>query len=427
MHNIPDRVFVLYSDKTPAMPCFRGRAWQLLKNKRAAVYRTVPFTIILKDRTHGDAQPVTLKFDPGSKQTGIAMTTDDTVIFAANLEHRGQQIKQSLDSRRAQRHNRRARKTRYRAARFNNRKKPDGWLPPSLTSRVDNVKSWANKLIQLAPVTSIEVETVRFDMQKIQNPEISGVEYQQGELLGYEIREYLLEKWNRKCAYCDKKHIPLEIEHVVPKAKGGSNRVSNLTLACHRCNQKKGQSDIETFVTNARRLKCILAHLKQPLRDAAAVNATRYAIGRVLKATNLPTTFWSGGRTKMNRIAQGYTKDHWIDATCVGESGATITIPTTVSALLIKAIGRGNRQMCLSNKYGFPRTRAKSVKRVDGFQTGDLVRLIQPKGKYQGTHIGTVAVRANKTFDLKNNGNAISANAKNFTLIQRTNGYAFAA
>jgi len=427
MHNIPDRVFVLYSDKTPAMPCFRGRAWQLLKNKRAAVYRTVPFTIILKDRTHGDAQPVTLKFDPGSKQTGIAMTTNDTVIFAANLEHRGQQIKQSLDSRRAQRHNRRARKTRYRAARFNNRKKPDGWLPPSLTSRVDNVKSWANKLIQLAPVTSIEVETVRFDMQKIQNPEISGVEYQQGELLGYEIREYLLEKWNRKCAYCDKKHIPLEIEHVVPKAKGGSNRVSNLTLACHRCNQKKGQSDIETFVTNARRLNKILVHLKKPLHDAAAVNATRYAIGRVLKATNLPTTFWSGGRTKMNRIAQGYKKDHWIDAACVGESGATLTIPTRASALLIKAIGRGNRQMCLSNKYGFPRTRAKSVKRVDGFQTGDLVRLIQPKGKYQGTHIGTVAVRANKTFDLKNNGNAISANAKNFTLIQRTNGYAFAA
>jgi len=427
MNNVPNRVFVLYSDKTPAMPCFRGRAWQLLKAKRAAVYRTVPFTIILKNHTQGDSQPITLKFDPGSKQTGIAITTNDTVIFAANLEHRGQQIKQSLDARRAQRHNRRARHTRYRAPRFDNRKKPDGWLPPSLMSRVDNVQSWTNKLTKLAPITSIEVETVRFDMQKIQNPEISGVEYQRGELLGYEVREYLLEKWNRKCAYCDKKNVPLEIEHVVPKAKGGSDRISNLTLACHRCNQKKSDRNIETFVTNTRRLQRILARLKQPLRDAAAVNATRYAIGRILKTTNLPTAFWSGGRTKMNRIAQEYEKDHWIDAACVGESGAHIHIPATIKPLKIKAIGRGNRQMCLSDKYGFPRTKPKSVKRVNSFQTGDMVRLVQPNGKYKGVHIGTVAVRANGTFDLKNNGKVISANAKNFTLIQRTNGYAFAA
>jgi len=93
------------------------------------------------------------------------------------------------------------------------------------------------------------MELARFDMQRIQNPEISGVEYQQGELMGYEVREYLLEKRDRTCAYCGKTDIPLEIEHIVPKSKGGSNRVSNLTLACTECNMKKGNKPLEQFLS----------------------------------------------------------------------------------------------------------------------------------------------------------------------------------
>jgi hypothetical protein len=196
------KVLVLDAKKKPLMPCHPARARELLNKSRAAVYKRYPFTIILKDRVGGDVQPVELKLDPGSKTTGIALVgyfeRGLEIVFGANLEHRGHSIKKDLQSRRANRRARRNRKTRYRPARFNNRRRPKGWLPPSLMSRVFNVETWAFRLQKLIPITSIAVETVRFDTQKMQNNEVSGVEYQQGELAGYEVREYLLEKWGRK-------------------------------------------------------------------------------------------------------------------------------------------------------------------------------------------------------------------------------------
>jgi hypothetical protein len=155
-------------------------------------------------------------------------------------------------------------------------------------------------------------------------------------LLGYEIREYLLEKWERRCAYCDAKDIPLQIEHIVPRSKGGSSRVSNLTLACVSCNQKKGSKSIHDFVKDKGRVDRITRFAKAPLKDAAAVNATRYATGNGLKGFNLPVSFWSGGRTKFNRMSQGYPKDHWVDAACVGENGRKVFISPYHRFLSIK-------------------------------------------------------------------------------------------
>jgi 5-methylcytosine-specific restriction endonuclease McrA len=419
-------VFVLYQNLAPAMMCTPKRATQLLNAGKAAVYRRVPFTIILKQTFDGIAQPITLKFDPGSKTTGIVLTINNVVVFAANLEHRGETVRRSLISRKGQRSGRRSRHVRHRAPSLKNKKRqPKGSRTPSIKSRIDNIVSWTKRLMAIAPITLIEFENVRFDTQKMQNPEISGIEYQQGTLLGYELREYLMQKFSNTCAYCDKTDTPLEIEHVIAKANGGSDRVSNLTIACHVCNQAKGVQDIRNFVLDKTRLAAILVQLKTPLKDTGVMNSMRFAIGNALKATGIPVQFWSGGRTKMNRVAQKYPKDHWIDAACVGESGAYVKIDEIRKPLIIKAIGRGNRQMCLSNKYGFPRTGPKTVKRVNGFQAGDMVKLVLPKGKYAGTYTGTVAVRASKIFDLKNPGQTISANAKYFTLIQRTNGYAF--
>ena len=105
-------------------------------------------------------------------------------------------------------------------------------------------------------------------MQKMQNPEISGAEYQQGTLVGYEIRNYLLEKWNRKCAYCGKGEVPLEIEHIQPRSRGGSNRISNLTLACHSCNQEKGSQSVEDFVKDPKVLAKLKAQAKAPDRKS---------------------------------------------------------------------------------------------------------------------------------------------------------------
>ena len=413
------------------MPCHPARAKELLKKRKAAVFRRYPFTIILKDRSEGDLQPLELKVDPGSKASGLALVGEfkrgKRVIFAANLCHRGQAVKAALESRRSLRSSRRARKTRYRAPRFLNRARPKGWLPPSLMSRVDNVKSWASKLIRFSPLSALAVETARFDMQKMENPEISGTEYQQGELLGYEVREYLLEKWGRECAYCAKKGVPLQIEHIRPRSRGGSNRVSNLTIACRTCNEKKDSLPIEEFLKKSPDLlEKILKGAKTPLKDAAAVNASRYAIGKALKSFGLETSFWSGGRTKFNRCQQKYAKDHWVDAACVGVSGQRVFIHPSHKPLSIKAESRGSRQKCLPDKYGFPRTAPKAAKRVFGFQTGDLVEAKVTKGKKVGQYIGRVAVRSTGNFNIKADGKIVQGiSHKSCRVVQRMDGYSY--
>src|SRR5947209_5176106 len=177
------------------------------------------------------------------------------------------------------RRRRRSANLRYRAKRFNNRRRPQGWLPPSLQARVDNTVGWVRRYRRLAPVAAVSVEHVRFDLQKVEHPAIQGVEYQQGSLAGYEVREYLLEKWGRRCAYCGATNVPLQIDHICPQARGGSNSVSNLTLACRPCNEAKGATPIQEFLHEKPEvLGRVLAQAKSPLAAAAAVNTTRWAL-----------------------------------------------------------------------------------------------------------------------------------------------------
>ena len=174
-------VFVLDTNRKPQNPVHPAKARLLLSEGKAAVFRQFPFTIILKEKILDVASnPLRIKIDPGSRDTGIAVINDDTgeIVFAMELGHRGQQIKNNLESRRAIRRSRRNRKMRYRKPRFENRTRPEGWLPPSLKSRVHNIETWVNRLCRFCNIQAISMELVRFDMQKIQNPEISGVAYQ---------------------------------------------------------------------------------------------------------------------------------------------------------------------------------------------------------------------------------------------------------
>ena len=392
-------IFVLDTNKRPLTPCKPSMARKLLTARKAAVYRRFPFTIILKKVVTATIKSITFKLDPGSKTTGIALLFDSKVIFGAELTHRGQAIKASLESRRALRRGRRNRHTRYRPARFLNRTRKKGWLAPSLQHRVETTLTWVNKLRKLAPINSIVQELVRFDLQQLENPEISGVEYQQGELQGYEVREYLLNKWNRKCAYCSVENIPLQIEHIQPKAKGGSNRISNLCLACEKCNQKKGTQDIQRFLAKKPDiLKHILAQTKRPLKDAAAVNSTRWALFSRLKETGLPVLTGSGGLTKFNRTRLQLPKTHWLDAACVGQLESLSVV--TSKPLLIKATGHGTRQMCRTDKFGFPSRYVPRNKFVKGFQTGDIVKAVVTSGKKIGEYVGRVAVRSTGSFNI---------------------------
>jgi len=292
-------VFVLDRHKMPLMPCSEKRARLLLSRKQAVVHHFVPFTIRLKLRTLQESrvQPVVLKLDPGSQTTGMALArveqTDagevHRALHLAHLEHRGKEVHEKMQHRAGFRRRRRSANLRHRAPRFLNRTRPNGWLPPSLRSRIGNVLTWARRYHQWVPFTRIDVERVKFDMHLMQNPEMSGTLYQRGELVGWEVRAYLLEKFQRHCVYCGAINQPFEIDHVQPRSRGGSDRVSNLVLACHACNASKGNQTAREFGHAE-----IETQAKAPLRDAAAVNATRIALVETLRGMGLPLRTWSG-------------------------------------------------------------------------------------------------------------------------------------
>lgn len=425
-------VFVLDRHGKPLQPTTPRRARLLLKAGRAVVPRHTPFVIRLKDRTATESAVagVEVGIGPGSKHTGIAVfaTEDDGVrrgLYAIQVNHRGATISKRLTARAGRRRGRRSRNLRYRAPQFLNRTKPRGWLAPSLRHRVETTITWTTRLSRWAPVTHIHVERVAFDTQLLQNPDIAGVQYQQGTLYGTEVREYLLAKWDRTCAYCGVKGVPLNLDHISPKARGGSDRVSNLTLACVPCNQTKGVRAVEEFLFGRpRTLALIRTQAKRPLRDAAAVTSTRWALWRALTAPGLPVHVATGGRTKWNRHRTGAPKTRTLDALHVGVLNSVTAWPAHV--LVATSTGRGTYARTRSDAYGFPRARLPRVKAIHGFQTGDLVRAVVPTGKNVGTHIGRVAVRTTGSFNVHTSSALVQGiHYRHISILQRADGSAY--
>lgn len=463
------RVFVLDKHGRPLMPCHPARARELLDKGRARVHRAVPFAIRIIDRTleESSVQPVGLGVDPGSRTTGLAVFTEDetistvtgevaagrTGIWLGELVHRGLLIRKRLQARAQLRRSRRSRNLRYRAPRFNNRhpaacdscganaqsgkrlcrpcqqtphpERNSGLrsprLAPSLQHRVDTTTGWVNRLRHYLPISGVVMELARFDTHLLANPDVSGIGYQQGELQGYEVREYLLEKWGRRCVYCDAEGTILNLDHLHPKSRGGSDRVSNLAPACISCNQTKGSKTLKTFLADDPvRLARIERRRKQPLADAAAMNATRWALKRALETTGLPVEASTGGRTKHNRARNQVPKTHALDALCVGTVDRVTTWPATTH--IITATGRGTRKRVNTDKHGFPTSHKPRKKLHFGFATGDLGRAIVPTGKKAGTHIGRVAVRASGSFRV---GTVDGINQRHIKLLQRVDGYSY--
>lgn len=217
------------------------------------------------------------------------------------------------------------------------------------------------------------------------------------------------------------------MEHILCKARGGSNRVSNLLPSCARCNERKGTQLLTTFLKDKPELlQRILAQAKAPLKDAAAVNTTRWALYERLKAFGVPIETGTGGRTKYNRSARHLPKTHWLDAACVGASTPEVVSAAGVFPLLITAKGRGSRQMCRMDTCGFPRTGPKQAKRVKGFQTGDMVKAIVTSGKKAGVHIGRVAIRTTGSFNITTKQGVIQGISYRYCLpIHRLDGYSY--
>jgi hypothetical protein len=361
------KVFVLSQAGKPLMPTTPRRARKWLKEKRARVVRKEPFTIRLRFGTREHVQAVKVGVDTGSKVVGIAATTKSEVVFQAEI-HLRDNIVEKMVQRRQYRRNRRSRKTRYRPARWANRRRSDGWLPPSVRSKCDATTKAVRFVASFLPVRQVNVEIASFDSQRMQHPEIAGIAYQQGELFGYELREYLLEKWQRTCVYCGNKDVPFQIEHILPKSRGGSDRASNLTLACEPCNVRKGRQTAEEFGYPE-----IQARARVPLKDAAQVSSLKTAVVQHLQAIfgeeQVRTTF--GYETKYKRIqVLDLPKSHANDAVAIACEMGEVVKPLE-SVYQICYLARGQYQRfngpCSQHKCWAPR-------KVRGFKLYELVR-----------------------------------------------------
>ena len=418
-------VLVVDKRKRPCNTISAAYARILLFNKQAVIHKRFPFTIrlrndnaVLKDRSYA------VKLDPGSRTTGMAITDDkDQVVMLTEIEHRGHIIKKNLDKRRAVRRSRRQRKTRYRVVRFLNRTRPEGWLAPSVKSRADNVINFVKKYKKLMNINKIMIENVSFDVAQMSSDDsLIGIDYQQGPLYDTNLRDFIFSKTKGRCSYCGAKAE--EIDHIVSRAKGGTNSTYNLTPACRSCNERKSNLSLKEFGKLMNKDFSKLEPKKLP-QDAAIVPSARNYMEKEIAKLVPDTKTYEAWLTKYNRDQLGLPKQHYYDALSVGEIPSKFNFLTD-KILQISARGRGSRQMCRMDSYGFPRTSAKSSKSVKGFQTGDMVKAIVPFGSKAGEYLGKVAVRSSGYFNIQTKTQVIQNIGYKFCcLLQRNDGYSY--
>jgi len=311
-------------------------------------------------------QPVTVGVDTGSQAVGVAAIAGGQVAYQAEV-HLRTDVSSRLMQRRQYRRTRRSRKTRYRARRFVNRRRLPGWLPPSLRSKVASTVKAVRFVASILPIGQIKVEVASFDTQKMQHPEIQGRHYQQGQLEGYHLREYLLAKWQRRCAYCGASGLPLQIEHIVPKSRGGSDRATNLALACEGCNGRKGNRTATEFGYPQ-----IQAQARVPLKDAAHVSSLKTALvsqlTREFGTDRVAITY--GYETKYQRIGVlDLPKSHANDAIAIAcERGERVNPSSALYQL--RCVPRGNYQL-FNGKHS--EHRVSAPKKVRGWKLWEVV------------------------------------------------------
>ena len=418
-------VLVIDKHKRPCNTISAAYARILLFSKQAVIYKRFPFTIrlrndnaVLKDRSY------IVKLDPCSRTTGVAITDDkDSVVMLAEIEHRGHTIKKNLDKRRVIRCSRRNRKTRYRPARFQNRTRTQGWLAPSVRSRADNVINFVKKYKKFININKVMIENVSFDTAQMSSDNyLIGTDYQQGNLYNKNLREFIFSKTKGRCSYCGEKAT--EIDHIIARSNGGTNSTYNLTPACRLCNEKKSNLSLKEFGKLINKDFSKLEPKKLPKNAAIVQSARNYMVKEITKIVP-DTTTHDAWITKYNRDQLGLSKQHYYDALSVGEIPNNFDFYTD-KVLQISAKGRGKRQMCSMDRYGFPRTSPKGSKSVKGFQTGDMVKAIVPTGLKQGTYLGKVVVRSSGKFDIQTKTRTIQGiGFKYCHIIQRCDGYSY--
>ncbi len=440
---------VLGSKGRPLMPTRPSRARRLIRQGRAEkAWRRGVFCIRMLDVDTDDdnieVDGAELNIDPGAKATGLAVTSDSEHGRQAHaiieLRHRGSRVRNKMDKRRMMRRSRRGR-IRNRQPRFDNRTRPEGLLPPSLLTRLANTETWIGRLTEIFPIRFVRVETARFDMQLMQDAEITGREYQQGDLAGWQLRSYIFHRDGHRCAYCGNSRAErYELDHIVPRSRGGANRVSNLVVSCHDCNVEKGNLSVEEFLASRpARLAAIRAIRRAPLAGATQMNIIVPELLRRLEAMDMPVSAHDAYTTSWTRRRLGVTKTHVNDALCVGAPDALAYLPECKT--VARSTGHGDRQMLRPpDRHGNPRGRGyraycalprqqqgytgcpghrSRAKQTRGIASGDLVRLTHRRyGVLQG-YAALTSGRVAVTHD----GKQVSVKAEAAMLLARNHGY----
>jgi len=305
-----------------------------------------------------------IKLDTGAKRVGFALAGGSgRVCIMGELTLRTD-IKERLDWRRTCRKSRRNRKTRYRKPRFDNRRRPEGWLPPSLSSRVSATVRLARKLKRLMPVRRIVVETASFDIHRLMNPDVQGKEYQHGPLYRTDLRRYLFQRHRGLCAYCGKAlGNGWQADHVLPKSRGGSDRPFNRAASCEDCNERKANKTAEEFGHPE-----VVTYAKELYAPAAIVTSIKTALLNEMSEI-APVVETDGALTSANRNSVGLEKSHANDAVCASEVPANLVLPD--AEFIAAARPRGTRKL-VNGVRGEHKVRL--AREVKGFRQWDSVR-----------------------------------------------------
>ena len=380
----------------PLMPCSEAKARHLLEEHKAAIVNHTPFTIRLNFVVDDITQPVTLGVDAGYETIGLSATTETKVLFEAEVENRTD-VRKLVEARRSLRRSRRNRRTRYRAPRFDNRRRPDGWLPPSVEQRVSTHENAVRIVSRLLPVTKIIVEVAAFDIQKINNPDIEGTDYQNGVQKGYEnVKAYVRERDRCTCQHCrgKSKDRRLEVHHLQRRADGGSNKPENLITLCATCHAGY----------HAGKIKLTSVKPKSGFRGAAFMTSTRWALVNRLKAEygddKVRVTY--GYITKCDREGAGLEKAHYIDARCISGNPKAKSVGRMYKMTKCRCHNRQTHE-AMPRKHSTIRRRTCGPHRIEGYRMFDTVR-------YNGMLCRIFGRRSSGYFDIrKPDGTKVSA------------------
>lgn len=399
-------VYVLNKQAQPLMPCKPQKARKLLQQGKAKVVQRTPFTIQLQYGSRGHKQPISLGVDAGSKHIGLSATTAGRVLFEGEVKLRTD-IQGLLAIRRTLRSARRSRKTRYRPARFLNRKKKEGWLAPSIQNKVDMHAKVIEKVHRLLPITNITIEVAQFDIQKIKNPTISGDLYQKGDQLGFwNFREYVLFRDKHLCQLCKGKTKDkiLNVHHIESRKTGG-NGPDNLLTLCETCHNRIHREGKEHLFTRK----------SASFRDASHMNVMRWVIYRQIQASYPHVRLTYGFQTKNTRIQHNLEKSHAVDARCI--SGNPFA-KASQNNYLFQQVRKNNRQLHkMTIAKGGYRKANQAERFVKGFQLFDKVR-------YDGIECIIFGRRKSGYFDLRKLDGTIvhrSASYKKQRVVEKSN------